>query len=1210
MNWQENFRNKLKENIGQLSAGNIDYYQPKLVIDASGLDFRVNAGETFTGFFSAASDLNVAVSGSVTASNPRLTFRENVFSAKEMKFEFDFDTSGLERGEVSEGEVYIISNAGEYILPFRAEVSYGFAGSEDGEIKSLFDFANLAQNDFEAATRVFASDSFDSFVGEQDRRLESLCRGYRDGKACEINTEHFLTDIRKKSPVQLKISSEEMQDGIVSFAVSEDVMVSLDIRKSGWGYAELNVHTEDSFIIPQRERVAFEDFTAGAFCLQVLISSEQLHDGKNFGRLSLTNGRDEYFVDFEIYREDKADIPGADDSSRIFRMLQARLMKLYLEFRINNIGKGEWISRSDSLIERMLDVEPDSIQARLYRVHSMIASGRRNDAREELKLLNSDIPADEPSIYSYYLYLSCLISNDRIKIKEAGKLVYEAYIANRNIDTLLWVLLYLDDSLIANPGQKFMMLRHQCAQKTMSPLLYLEAWNVLADNPSLLSELENFEIQLLNFAMKTGLMNPDIAKKTVFLAIRTKKYNRLLHKILCEIYREYRDEEILEAICHHLMNGERCDEEAFEWYARAVDRNLRISYLFDYYIYSLPADYAKAIPEIVRLYFRYTNELEDCYKASLFANVVNYCGEDDELLSDYYERIKQFAIECLSKGMIDENIKCLYDYLEDTGDRDFLEALEEYICSVAFVHRISTGDRDVKNIIVIEDELSDERLLPVSGEKVFIPIYSDNYELFAEYEGGIRSRIDFDRDTGWKDDCFMRPQEYLDYIVKNPDPADGICVFLAKLGHHAPGTDRDNVRYVNRLVKSGHVAVRVRNEFLHTLLEYYYFCGDGPAVVELLGSLDMSRLGSTPRGWILDAMVREDMWKEACGLLNKYGFEGVTAETLARLCAHILMDDRQADEGLLLNICYQAFRAGKYEENGLKYLIGNVQAPLRIMRSIYQAAAGFDIEMRVLCEKIIVQYLYTGSYMSGLEDIFKVYCRHVPLPAVEVAWYTSFAYDYFMRDSIVEEDFFLRLLGIKKDGRDLNEICALALILHYADRWEELYREETDDFLISTLKEYIRYFLQHRIVFKQFMCFRDIVPELSLYEGYSFIQYRADPKAKVEISYIIDGDDTRQEYTSLEMKSLKNGIFQQRFMLFYDERMSYYLSEKSGETEDIHESRQLDMENYEIRGVNSRYEMINNMLLQRERDDILELLKLVDVYRRRKYVTEHIFSAK
>jgi hypothetical protein len=278
------------------------------------------------------------------------------------------------------------------------------------------------------------------------------------------------------------------------------------------------------------------------------------------------------------------------------------------------------------------------------------------------------------------------------------------------------------------------------------------------------------------------------------------------------------------------------------------------------------------------------------------------------------------------------------------------------------------------------------------------------------------------------------------------------------------------------------------------------------------------------------------------------------------------------------------------------------------MRSLWRAARDFEIDTRALEERLLLQMMFTGAFVGDREDIFEAYESHIAIPMVELAWVTKCSYDYAVLDEVMDERFFTRLLKMKSQGNPLNEYCALALIMYFSQQKKEYGDRLTlDEPIKEILAEFIRDFISKKIVLSCFMDFRDIVPELALYEGYVFIEYKASPDSVVTLNYLLENESgAANDYTRMSMRMAIGGIFTASFMLFYSEQLNYYISiEHAGHTS-ITESAKLQAA-HEAGERTNKYEVLNEMYSCLQMEEREKLIELMEVFRKREQVGKALF---
>lgn len=102
------------------------------------------------------------------------------------------------------------------------------------------------------------------------------------------------------------------------------------------------------------------------------------------------------------------------------------------------------------------------------------------------------------------------------------------------------------------------------------------------------------------------MISPDVVMQLTYLAGKEKEYDAFLLKILTACYRTAADDGLLREICSQLMKGNRTGKEYFTWYKLAVEREIRLTRLYEFYMQSMDTEQMagmEPIPKMVLMYF-------------------------------------------------------------------------------------------------------------------------------------------------------------------------------------------------------------------------------------------------------------------------------------------------------------------------------------------------------------------------------------------------------------------------------------------------------------------------------------------------------------------------------------------------------------------------------------------------------------------------------
>ena len=95
-----------------------------------------------------------------------------------------------------------------------------------------------------------------------------------------------------------------------------------------------------------------------------------------------------------------------------------------------------------------------------------------------------------------------------------------------------------------------------------SPIMYLEAINIINSQPVLLRVLNQFEIRVINFGCRYDIISEKLAMQIAAVAANEKNIDINMLIILRKLYEKFDKDEILTALVTHMvrlgMTGENC----------------------------------------------------------------------------------------------------------------------------------------------------------------------------------------------------------------------------------------------------------------------------------------------------------------------------------------------------------------------------------------------------------------------------------------------------------------------------------------------------------------------------------------------------------------------------------------------------------------------------------------------------------------------------
>ena len=119
----------MRAKLEQIAAGKIEYRRPSLSLSESLIVLNCRPGEKAEGSFTLSAD--ETVKGVVYASSFRMKVEHPSFHSRSARISYVFDADGFWGGEEIEGEFCIVSEAGEYLLPYRVRIEEHSKNEDD-----------------------------------------------------------------------------------------------------------------------------------------------------------------------------------------------------------------------------------------------------------------------------------------------------------------------------------------------------------------------------------------------------------------------------------------------------------------------------------------------------------------------------------------------------------------------------------------------------------------------------------------------------------------------------------------------------------------------------------------------------------------------------------------------------------------------------------------------------------------------------------------------------------------------------------------------------------------------------------------------------------------------------------------------------------------------------------------------------------------------
>ena len=717
----------MKNKIQKFSKGDFQLIRPDVIFDETNLVLIIGEGEVYRGSFTMRANNEGRIRGLVYSSSFRVHFKDQGFEGNPSRVEFTYDGRGLRPGHVEEGKFTIVCSGGEYELSFTAIIEKPYVMTTYGKVQSTDDFRKLAIKDFSEAGRLFRSKEFYEILKYENERTFYLYDNMRKWSLGEQAMEEFMVGIKQKECIFLTLQGE----GMLFEDLTESTKGTLTLMKNTWGYMPIKIETVGDFIRVSRPEISTEDFVGNAHEIEYVVRAEKLHGGRNYGALKFVTPYETLTYEVEVLQNQEY-----DEDHRMPELLMAQIVKEYVGYMAGRVSRDHWV---DSAIEKMVTLrklEPLNEVYQLMLANIYLLGEKIEEAKWILENYNYNRFAigKDPLTNCYYLYLTAKIRGDVNYEERVLDEVGKTYMRHQDSWWLLYMILNLD-TRYKNPYKRLEVLEQQFEYGIHSVMFYLEAYLCYQEKPTLLKKLGTFEIQVLNFATKYRMMTKELALYISNFASQQKKYSDNLFRILERIYKMYDEPMILNTICTLLIKGNKTEKKYFFWYQKAVDSDLKIAQLYEYYMMTIDEDSAHGpLPKSLVLYFMHGNSLDYHKCAFLYANLITYEDEGSEIYAHYRDEMEVFAWNQLERRNIDEDLRIIYKrfLVEDEMKQERIKALYD----ICHAYWITTKVPNMKFIHVIADDGTVTQKVPYTEKGARVFLYSKTDRLVWEAKDG------------------------------------------------------------------------------------------------------------------------------------------------------------------------------------------------------------------------------------------------------------------------------------------------------------------------------------------------------------------------------------------------------------------------------------------------------------------------------------------
>ena len=513
-----------------------------------------------------------------------------------------------------------------------------------------------------------------------------------------------------------------------------------------------------------------------------------------------------------------------------------------------------------------------------------------------------------------------------------------------------------------------------------------------------------------------------------------------------------------------------------------------------------------------------------------------------------------------------------------------------------FSYRVYCDDPKIRSVIVCHGELKEEQSYPCTDGAAYIQLYTPDARILFEDEKRRRyaTTVDYNLQKLMDEESYLEPCVTLD--VTTPGFLLAVCqndgkktITLETLGCY------------QHIVQMPEFQESYRHTICRKILKYYAAHAGDDTLDTYLKKMDLMTFASVDKVLLCEILIQKGMYAMALEIISRYGYEGISAESLMKLTSYLILDYDFVEQEELVYLAQHVFEQGLYNEVILLYLSDNLLGSVEQMALLWERMRGFQLDTYALEEEILLLSMFGRVYLRQGAAMLEQYMAQKGKESVALAYSSFWAYGYFLGKKETDPYIFRCLEQCCERKLEVDRICHLALLKYYAslDTYTEKQEKLADQILEECTENSLRFAFYRK--------FPARLTKPYQMDDKQFVEVQYPAGARVTIHYrLIRDNDTGESFKSEPMKNMYQGIFVKEFLLFYGETLEYYLTVELPDDTRQTDKKLLTMEESLQEG-NTKYQLINQMLAGQKLGRSEQTEKAMEQYLQREHFARKMF---
>ena len=1209
----------MRDIVSRVLSGNFIPAQGHLDFSTTRVEIGVSCDCDYEGSFHIVSSNGGKAEGRVFSSDTRMECLNTELTGSDTEIAYHFHGDLSDPGDVVEGFFGIVSSYGEYTIPFSVKIEPGELASNRGPIKNLFSFTNLAKTDWKEAVRLFYEPGFAGILMGSDEQFLGIYGALSSKKGSEQNLEEFLISTGRKTVVTFSSNRKVYDTSITAGELSETVIErEIEIVRNGWGYTDISLETDSDFMFTEREKLTDEDFSGNICNVKVFFDLAKCGRGRHEGKLRLKTG----FTELEIpvvFRGRSEIITSKVTRSRT--RLLVKLTRDYINHDFGFISDDEWFRECVSNVEQLSELKSNAIFVKLFKARLLCLENRNNEASWlvdqaaemiEHEQKKGNLTQEEAyEAYAYHWLVAAHVRQDREFLKMAATNVETLYRKCPGNWQIGIIALNLPTSYAANSYTKWAHLENLYERGSRSAALYSEGVKIINENPVILKKLTPHAVQTIFFGVRYKAFNPRSVECIIDLYSGESNFKYVHLRTLELLYEMKPDNRVLGMLCGFLIRHNVRVSRANRWYRIAIEKELKLTNLYEMFIQSIDMDAEEEIPLVVLMYFGYRNNLSDDRLAYFYYYLIRHKEEYRELYDNNLQNMDFFAVGQIAKSRISRHLAVLYEEVLRPETLSRQQAIG--FAKIVFSKKLICENKKQGKVFVYQKGCTEPLEYVLEDGVAYITSYGSSIIVIEDKEGN--RYID---SAKYSMEDMLPVARYLNSITELVWDNERLNLYLLGSGKNSVTVTRENVDRYMHLASSNIIRDYAKQKMLVECFEYYMIRENNEMAEKIYRMLSGRTLTAGQRKIMLPFLSRIGHADTAAEWIETYGPYFAGEDNIKKILERELLPRENKNTGnrdpIITQCALYVFRKGNPGTLITGYLAQNYRGLIREMCEIRRALKNYDMQTGAIDKHIIIQHMYTQAFVPEISEISRDFVAANPDTDTALAVLYVAAYSYLAGNGSFSSELMRDIADFYMHGRPLSQTVKLAFLKYYSENPSEL-NETLTGIVVDFLREEIddRVYLSFFRKFLRTEAFDDPILKKKLERvtgelmDRTIVDYKGEPGSTAKIHYMISEDGKEGHYAEGPMREACAGICFKDFILFHGEKLKYYITEDDDEDSPLLDSGELSIAGRAPGKKESKYDIINDLIMSNENKDYERFDSLLKDYYRKEFISEELF---